>query len=307
MGSDDFDFTPVVILGAGRSGTNMLRDAMTALDGFATWPCDEINPIWRHGNIGWPDDEIPAGRAVQARVFIRRAFRRIWREQGRPAFVVEKTCANTLRVPFVDAVIPEARYIHILRDGVDVVASAQKRWKGRMELASLPYYWAKIKYAPLADLPAYGMTFVRNRLTMRRSEDGRMAVWGPRFAGMDALRGASLDEAVKAAWPDGADVVLLAYGITARVARMGMELARERGAKVGFIRLIVAWPFPEKRIRELAEQVRAFVVPEINYGQIVLEVERCAAGKAAAVPVCHPGGGVHDPNAIREAILGAAK
>ena len=88
---------------------------------------------------------------------------------------------------------------------------------------------------------------------------------------------------------------------------MGIELARKQGAKVGFLRLITVWPFPEKRIRELAGRVKAFVVPEINYGQIVLEVERCAAGQAAAVPVSHGGGGVHDPEAICSAILGAAK
>jgi 2-oxoglutarate ferredoxin oxidoreductase subunit alpha len=104
---------------------------------------------------------------------------------------------------------------------------------------------------------------------------------------------------------DGADVVVLAYGITARVARMGLDLARKKGAKVGFIRPIVIWPFPERRIRELAPNVKAFVVPEINFGQLVLEVERCAGGKAAAIPVPHPGGGVHDPSAICEAIMGA--
>jgi 2-oxoglutarate ferredoxin oxidoreductase subunit alpha len=106
---------------------------------------------------------------------------------------------------------------------------------------------------------------------------------------------------------DGADVVVLAYGITARVARMGIDLAQKSGVKVGFIRLITAWPFPETRIRELATKVKAFVVPEINLGQMVLEVERCAAGQAAAICVPHAGGGVHDPNDICQAILGAVK
>jgi 2-oxoglutarate ferredoxin oxidoreductase subunit alpha len=107
---------------------------------------------------------------------------------------------------------------------------------------------------------------------------------------------------------DGADVVVVAYGITARVARIGVELAKRQGAKVGFIRLITVWPFPDRRIRAVAENVKAFVVPEINYGQMVLEVERCAAKAGAdAVLVPHPGGGVHDPKRICEAILGAAK
>lgn len=106
---------------------------------------------------------------------------------------------------------------------------------------------------------------------------------------------------------DGADVVLIAYGITARVARMGVEMARKKGVKVGTIRLVTAWPFPEKRIRELATKVKAFVMPEINYGQMVLEVERCAAGKAPAIHVPHPGGGVHNPEDICDAIMKGAK
>ena len=106
---------------------------------------------------------------------------------------------------------------------------------------------------------------------------------------------------------DGADVVLVTYGITARVARMAIDMARKKGVKVGVIRLIVVWPFPEKRIRELAPKIKAFVVPEINYGQIVLEVERCAAGQAAAIHVGHGGGGVHNPNDICDAIVRAAK
>jgi 2-oxoglutarate ferredoxin oxidoreductase subunit alpha len=106
---------------------------------------------------------------------------------------------------------------------------------------------------------------------------------------------------------DGADVVVVCYGITARVARMGVDQARRKGVKVGIIRLIVCWPFPEKRIRELAGNIKAFVVPEINYGQMVFEVERCAAGKAGAVLVPHGGGSVHNPQDICDAILRAAK
>jgi 2-oxoglutarate ferredoxin oxidoreductase subunit alpha len=106
---------------------------------------------------------------------------------------------------------------------------------------------------------------------------------------------------------EGADVVVVAYGITARVARMGIDMARAEGVKVGFVRLIVVWPFPEERIRELAKEIKAFVVPEINYGQMVLEVERCAYGQAPAVLVPHGGGGVHDPADICKAIVEAAK
>ncbi len=106
---------------------------------------------------------------------------------------------------------------------------------------------------------------------------------------------------------EGADVVVVSYGITSRVAQLGVELARKQGVRVGALRLVVCWPFPEARIRELAGRVKAFVVPEINLGQMVLEVERCAAGKAAALGIPHAGGGVHDPEAICQAIVRAAR
>ena len=101
---------------------------------------------------------------------------------------------------------------------------------------------------------------------------------------------------------EGAEVVVVTYGITSRVAIPAIEQARKEGIKVGHLRLIVAWPFPEKRIREIAGKVKAFVVPEINYGQMVLEVERHAAGKAQVKLVPHGGGSVHNPKDIYNAI-----
>jgi len=106
---------------------------------------------------------------------------------------------------------------------------------------------------------------------------------------------------------EDANVIVCAYGITARVARRAVRQARDEGIRAGLLRMITVWPFAEGRIRDLARQVKAFVVPEINYGQIVLEVERCAGGQARALPVHHMGGGVHHPDtilqAIREAVL----
>jgi 2-oxoglutarate ferredoxin oxidoreductase subunit alpha len=104
-----------------------------------------------------------------------------------------------------------------------------------------------------------------------------------------------------------AEVVVVSYGITARVAERAIQMARERKMKVGRLRLITIWPFPERRIRELASQVKAFVVPEINLGQIALEVERAAAGRARTISVPHAGGSVHQPEEILAAIEEAVK
>lgn len=106
---------------------------------------------------------------------------------------------------------------------------------------------------------------------------------------------------------EDAEVVVCSYGIAARTALWPVELARREGIKVGTLRLITVWPFPEERIRQLAREVKAFVVPELNYGQIVLEVERCAAGQAEVTLVGHAGGGIHDPEKVLEAIRRAVQ
>lgn len=106
---------------------------------------------------------------------------------------------------------------------------------------------------------------------------------------------------------DGADIVVVSYGISSRVAVKGVELARERGYKVGTLRLVTVWPFPDERINELAKSAKAFVVPEINYGQVVFDVARCTHGQANVVLVPHGGAGVHNPLDIADAIEYAAK
>jgi len=106
---------------------------------------------------------------------------------------------------------------------------------------------------------------------------------------------------------DGADVVVVSYGITSRVAQRAIGLARQKGYKVGKLRLITCWPFPERRIREIAGKTKAFVVPELNLGQMVREVERAANGKARTFAVPHAGGSVHRPEDILKVIVEACQ
>jgi 2-oxoglutarate ferredoxin oxidoreductase subunit alpha len=106
---------------------------------------------------------------------------------------------------------------------------------------------------------------------------------------------------------EDAQVVVVSFGITSRIASRAVRLARQDGVKVGHLRLVVIWPFPDRRLRDLAERVKGIVVPEINLGQVVLEVERCAAGKCGVISVPHAGGSVHDPKVIYDAIMEAAR
>jgi len=73
---------------------------------------------------------------------------------------------------------------------------------------------------------------------------------------------------------DDAEVIVLAYGSSARSARYAVNELRADGIKAGLFRPITLWPFPEKRVIELGKQVKAIVVPEMNLGQMIFEVER---------------------------------
>lgn len=106
---------------------------------------------------------------------------------------------------------------------------------------------------------------------------------------------------------EDADVVVVSFGITSRVAAAAIDKARRKGFKVGHMRLIITWPFPARRIAEVAGRVKGLVVPELNMGQMVLEVERAVAGRVPVHSVPHAGGTVHEPEVILERILEAAR
>ena len=99
---------------------------------------------------------------------------------------------------------------------------------------------------------------------------------------------------------DDADIAIVSYGVSGRTSLAAVDEAREQGIKAGLLRLITVWPFPEEKIRKLAEQVKAFVTVEINLGQIHHEVQRCAGGRAPAFLVGHAGGTIIPPDSVIE-------
>ncbi len=105
---------------------------------------------------------------------------------------------------------------------------------------------------------------------------------------------------------EDAEIIVVSYGISARTSLWPIEQARKEGFRIGYLRLITVWPFPEERIRALAKKIRAFVVPEINDGQILREVERCAAGQARVIGVNRLGGDILEPQQVLSALRTAA-
>ena len=72
---------------------------------------------------------------------------------------------------------------------------------------------------------------------------------------------------------DDAELVVTAYGITARIARGAIRLARQKGMKVGMLRPISLWPFPIEAFQEAAQQAKKFLVVEMSNGQMIEDVK----------------------------------
>jgi len=106
---------------------------------------------------------------------------------------------------------------------------------------------------------------------------------------------------------EDAEVVIMAYGISSRVVKPAIARAQKKGIKVGEVKMVTVWPFPEKRVKELASKVKALIMVEMNYGQVFLEMDRIVGGKCATYLAGHAGGTVHKPDDVYRIIKEAVK
>jgi len=100
---------------------------------------------------------------------------------------------------------------------------------------------------------------------------------------------------------EGARTLVIAYGATARAAAHAVKLARHRRSKVGLLTLLTLWPFPEKIVEQAAESAQNIIVPEMNLGQLALEVER-VGGRRKVTRVNRANGEMVTPQMIVEAM-----
>jgi len=174
---------PLVILGAPRSGTKLLRDLLGKSTHCAVIPYG-INHVWRVGLSHRASDHRPPSDGTPERTNqLRTALLDLAGTRHAPAsgYLVEKTCANTLRVPFVNRVLPDAQFVQILRDGRDAAVSAREKWKAP---PSLGYLLGKLRYVPIRNA-SFLLWSLRNLWEGLTSGSGRVRYWGPRYNGME--------------------------------------------------------------------------------------------------------------------------
>ena len=108
-------------------------------------------------------------------------------------------------------------------------------------------------------------------------------------------------------YTDDAEIIIVAYGTSARISVDAITKARKQGIKVGLLRPITLWPFPEKIIANLAERVGKILVVEMNIGQLVEDVKMFANGKSEIYFYGRPGGVVPTSEEVFEVIKKAMK
>jgi 2-oxoglutarate ferredoxin oxidoreductase subunit alpha len=101
---------------------------------------------------------------------------------------------------------------------------------------------------------------------------------------------------------DDAEIVLVAYGIVARIVRGAVSRAREEGIRAGWIRPITLWPFPTEQISKAADEFRIFLVIEMSNGQMVEDVRLAVNGKSPVLFHGRPGGGVPNVDEVLDLI-----
>ena len=105
---------------------------------------------------------------------------------------------------------------------------------------------------------------------------------------------------------DDAEIALVTYGASARPAESAVEMAREKGMKVGMLRLKTVWPFPRDQVNALSRKVRTIIVPEMNLGQIFHVVKEWSARDCEVISAPKIGGEMHLPTELFRILEGYA-
>lgn len=170
----------IVLIGAGRSGTKIIRDVLSTATGFGCVPYD-VGFVWRYGNESVPHDVLdPASVTPRITRFIEHYIDG-YAVPGTTT-VIEKSVGNALRVPFVHAVLPDATFIHLVRDGVDVAESTRRQW---LLPPDRRYLVEKTRHFPLRLVPTYGRKYAASLLRRYVRRDSRVGTWGVRYPGID--------------------------------------------------------------------------------------------------------------------------
>jgi hypothetical protein len=172
---------PIIVVGAPRSGTTFLGQLLGQHPSLAH--LEEPRLTWRYGNDAKCDMFAPEDARPEICDRIRAAFANCVRN-SRKERLIEKTPSNSLRMGFVERVLPGCLFVHIIRDGIESSLAIRRFWEAHAHGVPREKLWARIKEMRLRQAPHYARELMR-RIAPRGLV--RPPVWGPRIPGIDGL------------------------------------------------------------------------------------------------------------------------
>jgi len=175
---------PIFLLGAGRSGTKFLRDVLGTSSNIAVIPYD-VGYVWRYGNENVSHDEFTVTMLTNSiKYYIKNTLPQLIKNDSSKAeaiFFIEKSVPNTLRPAFLQAIYPNAKFIHLIRDGRAVTESAMRLWEAPPEKS---YLLKKLRYFPWRSY-RYAIWYITNIIKGKFNSGRGQQTWGPRYKGID--------------------------------------------------------------------------------------------------------------------------
>lgn len=185
MTDDELLRRPVIILGAPRSGTSVTADL------FRHHPdlhlAGEPRILWKYGNDARSDALRPEHARPEVVRHIRAGLAEMVRHSGRTR-LLEKTPSNALRVAFVNAVLPDAVFLHVIRDGEESALSIRSFWQNHSASVPKKMLMKRLREVSWRQAPHYANELARRVVGKLSGGKAGRPVWGPRPPGIDEMR-----------------------------------------------------------------------------------------------------------------------
>ena len=179
---DNLLHKPIVIIGAPRSGTTMLTRIFRLHPQIAVLV--EPRLTWRYGNDGKSDMLLPSDARAEVCRNIRQSFANAVREQGKQR-LAEKTPSNCLRLGFVEKVLPDCKFLHTIRNGMDSVLAMHDFWQNKSQVFQPGKMGERLHEFKLRQAPYYAKEVMRRLMPKRVTGPN---LWGPRIPGLEKMR-----------------------------------------------------------------------------------------------------------------------
>ncbi len=187
---------PIILLGNVRSGTSMMHGLFNQHPDVVAWY--EPRTVWMYADPGRPHDRFDASDASPRVVrYIRGRFLKHQRRHGNRR-VMEKTPSNLMRIPYVRAIFPEAKFLYLVRHPLSYISSSELKWQKAITLRRA---WDRFREVPKTQLPHYVGRVFTDHFRKRVLKQKYVSVWGVRYPGIyEDLGRLSVEQVVAKQW-----------------------------------------------------------------------------------------------------------